>query len=383
MPFVLRQLPAVYVPGVALSVTLQSLPASSVSAYAVEDQPPAGWTVANPSHGGVFDVQNNKVKFGPFFDSQSRTLTYQVTPPAEETGSKSFNGVGSTDGTVTLVVGDTRITSAGAHPADLQPDYRVSISEVTAYGSSWRNGARWAAGPSTITMDYLTRAGALWRNGEKYTLDNTAKPPLCWVSTAATKAPAPGYAGMPGSSASTVVRRLPSVFIPGQPVTLQLTATPAVGVTAYAVEESIPAGWTVSNISDGGQFDALHGKVKWGAFLDPIQRTVTCTLTSPANISVRPSFVGAASFDGVSVATAGAQQMTTGTRLAGAVAVGAGQIQMSVNGRLGAVYEIQVSTDLRSWSTLTTATNADGRLNFQDAASTGATVRFYRVKLVE
>jgi len=41
---------------------------------------------------------NKKVKWGPFFDANIRTLTYNATPPADEKGGVTFSGTASFDG---------------------------------------------------------------------------------------------------------------------------------------------------------------------------------------------------------------------------------------------------------------------------------------------
>ncbi|MBI3415612.1 MAG: hypothetical protein HY043_09890 [Verrucomicrobia bacterium] len=106
VPFVKRRLPPGYVPGQALQVILQTGPNENTVTHAVEDEPPAGWIVSAISDGGVFDSAHGRVKFGPFFDSKPRALTYEVTPPAKETGAKKFNGNASSDGVQSAVVGD-------------------------------------------------------------------------------------------------------------------------------------------------------------------------------------------------------------------------------------------------------------------------------------
>lgn len=58
-PFVSRTLPYIYMPGLKFSVALTAIPDSNVSTYAIEDSPPAGWTVSNINEGGVFDSANN------------------------------------------------------------------------------------------------------------------------------------------------------------------------------------------------------------------------------------------------------------------------------------------------------------------------------------
>ena len=95
---VVRRLPGDYEPGMALVVALEAKPPSHTTSYAVQDQPPAGWTVSSISDGGRLDAVNGLVEFGPFLDSQPRTLTYVVVPPSSGTGIRHFTGSFSMNG---------------------------------------------------------------------------------------------------------------------------------------------------------------------------------------------------------------------------------------------------------------------------------------------
>jgi hypothetical protein len=79
-------------------------PDASTQVYAVEDSPPTGWTVDNINESGAWDSVNKKVKWGPFFDNQTRTLCYDATPPSGESGLKTFTGIYSADGADTPIV---------------------------------------------------------------------------------------------------------------------------------------------------------------------------------------------------------------------------------------------------------------------------------------
>ena len=82
---------------IPITVTVTARPDPAPSAYAVEDQTPAGWELLSISHGGALDAANRKVKWGPFLDSGERTLTYDVVP-AGSAGQFTFAGTGSFDG---------------------------------------------------------------------------------------------------------------------------------------------------------------------------------------------------------------------------------------------------------------------------------------------
>ena len=74
-------------------------------------------------------------------------------------------------------------------------------------------------------------------------------------------------AGLSGARASTVVSSLPPTAPPGLPFAVTEAVTPDPGVVIYAVEDTVPPGWTVQHVSDDGTFDPTSGKVQWGPFL--------------------------------------------------------------------------------------------------------------------
>jgi hypothetical protein len=83
-------------PGTPLTITLTVIPSESVEVYAVEERLPEGWTVHNVNATGSSDPRLARIRWGPFFDSTTRTFTYQATPPAVLVG--AFTGVASFDG---------------------------------------------------------------------------------------------------------------------------------------------------------------------------------------------------------------------------------------------------------------------------------------------
>ncbi|HSH15176.1 MAG TPA: Ig-like domain-containing protein, partial [Verrucomicrobiae bacterium] len=58
------------------------------------------------------------------------------------------------------------------------------------------------------------------------------------------------------------------------------------------------------------------------------------------------------------------------------------QVRMTIRGTPGHVYEVQVSTNLMSWSTVQTITNLAGIVPFTEQVPANATARFYRAMLV-
>ncbi len=59
------------------------------------------------------------------------------------------------------------------HPADLNADWRMVISEAIAYLAGWQQGSN--------PLSYAIRAAYLWQNGEAYHYISGEAPPMCWV----------------------------------------------------------------------------------------------------------------------------------------------------------------------------------------------------------
>ena len=185
-----RVLPGCYAAGYEVTVSIDVGPAPAVLAQAIEDTPPAGWTVGTISDGGAFNAQTSEVKWGPFFDATARVLTYVVTPPAGTTLAVTFAGVASFDGVVVPLGGTATLGRCEQHPADANSDFRLVIGEVTGYGAAWKKGDRWTVPPASIPIGHVTRAGYLWRMGETYRRD-VGDGPLCWMPLGAGPLPLP------------------------------------------------------------------------------------------------------------------------------------------------------------------------------------------------
>jgi hypothetical protein len=104
--------PTSYTPGSPVSVTVTIAPDPSVYAYALEETPPAGWTITGIDNDGVF--QNGIIKWGVFFDDVPRTLRYEATPSLGTAGTKSFSGLVSYDGASSAIGGSSSIPGEGA-----------------------------------------------------------------------------------------------------------------------------------------------------------------------------------------------------------------------------------------------------------------------------
>ncbi len=106
-----RDLSEFYEPGVQMGVSIEIVAPPGTGVVGIEDVPPSGWTaVNNISDGGTYEADNHKVKWPPFFDNFSRTVSYDITPPSYAMGVQCFTGYVSIDGGEQPTLGDDCIS---------------------------------------------------------------------------------------------------------------------------------------------------------------------------------------------------------------------------------------------------------------------------------
>ena len=104
----------------------------------------------------------------------------------------------------------------------------------------------------------------------------------------------------PMAAGQSAVRDLPTTYGGGvSSFAVSIAINPPQGVAAVGLEDLPPAGWPVSNISNGGALDVRSGKVKWGPFFGTIPSGVSYVLAVPGSASGPACFDGDVSFDGL------------------------------------------------------------------------------------
>lgn len=298
-----------YAPGQPEVLTIALTPISGTQKYSVEEIPPIGWAVSGISHGGIFDESTGRIKWGPFSDTQSRTLSYSALPPIDEGQVVQFEGVVMLGDSEEPIDGDSLQSAGFFHPADLNDDYHISVGELTAYGMAWKSSKYWGRAPYPIPINYVTNAGLLWKQGEIYHYDSALNPPYAsgkgvqqsFVYNALLADMSSTRDGVQRALGCTAVAKCSRLrYIRGVSMQMSILVTPMVGVSVYAVEDCIPVGWSVSSISDGGRFDRTTRSVKWGPFFDSKIRRLTYIIIPPVNASGMTTFAGVASVDGLS-----------------------------------------------------------------------------------
>ena len=132
----------------------------------------------------------------------------------------------------------------------------------------------------------------------------TPQPHMVWVPTAGTPV-MPLYSS---TGYGTAISSLSTSFVPSLPFTVTIAVTPASTSSVFAIEEHMPSGWVVSNVSDQGVFSSTTASVRWGLFVDGQACTVSYDVTPPTNAASYGVFSGVVSFDGVNVPITGTRK---------------------------------------------------------------------------
>jgi hypothetical protein len=292
-----RELPATFGAGERVRVAIDVTPNPRAETYVIEEDPPFNFHSFNINDGGTFD--GDMIKWGPFFDDTPRTLTYTVEIASWVENPVFFGGTIAVDGDREIICGDNSTAPGGTHPADMDGDFLLEAVELTAYGAAWRRGDEWPTTPNPIPADYVTNAGMLWRAGEAYVYDAGTAPP--WVPAGGAKT----RGGLVSSGVSSGAAGAAAVA---------LEARPDTGTLAWSVQESLPQGYAVSAISDGGAYEAASRQIVWGPFFDDQPRTLTYSLNRIEPQASASPLVGTASFDGLSVEVSGARALSVAER---------------------------------------------------------------------
>jgi hypothetical protein len=110
----------------------------------------------------------------------------------------------------------------------------------------------------------------------------------------------PGECGPELCAASRILSDPQLSYCPGVPKKIRIALTPPNSAQALGVEDSPPPGWIVTNnISNGGAYDPINKKVKWGPLFPPFPPELFYEVI-PTATSAIPSacFGGAISVDG-------------------------------------------------------------------------------------
>ncbi len=286
-------------------VTFSVTPGTNASCSAVVETLPPGLSAANISAGGHYLASNNAVLWGPFFGTNTQTLSYQAvgqpgTYPVQ--GLWSVDGVGGGE----LAASNLVVASASGGGIPTAPPQESMPTLSPAQSSNL---------PVTVAISssdpqaqiYFTTDGSLPTPGATpYTtpVSFNARTTLRAVAFRAGYVPSASAVGdyVPVLATNTVVAAHSisgnGSFLP----TVSLIATPQQPVKCYAVIEPIPMGLTPSGLSGGGIWDPVASVIRWGPYLDNQTRYFSYNISGSSG---NYPLAGQISFDGYSTGTTG------------------------------------------------------------------------------
>ena len=95
------------------SARIDVQPAVTTQVYAVQETIPVGFKAIRISHGGVFDARRNQIRWGPFMDHQSRSLSFELSGTNASAGYQELRGIASFDGVDRMIISKTAWTDQG------------------------------------------------------------------------------------------------------------------------------------------------------------------------------------------------------------------------------------------------------------------------------
>ncbi|MCX6925656.1 MAG: immunoglobulin domain-containing protein, partial [Verrucomicrobia bacterium] len=166
-----RTMPSVVNPAAQFDVSLTITPDATTVDQAVEEQLPSGWQAINITSGGSVDTYFNQVKWGPFSDATTRTLTYTAVPPAGINGAFTLSGLAAFDGNVVTISGQSNVALGPipmviAHPksqttvAGMDVSFTVTAAGAAPLSYQWRKDGLDLPGQRTnaLALTNVTRA---------------------------------------------------------------------------------------------------------------------------------------------------------------------------------------------------------------------------------
>jgi hypothetical protein len=132
------------------SVTITVSPEAGTNAYAVEELLPVGLTPSDMSYDGLWDQNNKKVKWGPFFDDNERILQYKVSGAS---GNYTITGVWSFDGNSINISGESLVQTVGAQSGFL--GLNLSAVNTTNLSNKFQNVTHTGVQPVDDLTNFL------------------------------------------------------------------------------------------------------------------------------------------------------------------------------------------------------------------------------------
>jgi len=315
---VTRMLPSIANAGDKITVRLD-VDVGTTNAYLIDEEVPTGWTITGTSGD---TSEDGHVKWNVTSGAVDTAYYYDVSIPLEVSGKYFLNGkyifenmseevaISGSDCIDVQSVGVSRMLPTVALPnstIEVELDVKVGLSD--SYLIDERVPIGWTIiNTSGDTSDeghvkWNVTSGAV---DTVYTYD-VVVPSGCTGTYSFAGEYILGGMGSPNNirgdesiniGTGIVTRGLPSSAIAGY--TIEVVLDVNVGsATYYTIDEQVPAGWSVTSASGGGDFTTEEGHVKWIVMSGVNDTTYTYNVAIPASTSGAFAFDGIYAFEGM------------------------------------------------------------------------------------
>ncbi|MDD3492258.1 MAG: Ig-like domain-containing protein [Candidatus Thermoplasmatota archaeon] len=299
--------PDTVAPGGTFQVQVVVEAGADITAPALDEDVPAGWTVTPVTTPAGWTFKASSLEWiyaGAMSTGQTATIVYDVTVPAgaaEMTysllGQVSAFGVGPF-----VVTGETDVTVSGAPPENDPPTVDITApvngatvsGTVTVQGTAADtdgtvqsvevriDGGSWMTATGTTSWTYSWDTTGVTDGGHTVSArsyDGTDYSALDSVTVTVDNVPAPteDIVGMRSIDPDTVA--------PGGTFQVQVVVEAGADITAPALDEDVPAGWTVTPVTTPAGWTFKASSLEWiyaGAMSTGQTATIVYDVTVPA-----------------------------------------------------------------------------------------------------
>ena len=332
---VTRRFPAEVVEGQIIEVVLQAEPLVSALAFGVRETFPPGVEYISSNPQASYSSTQRQLRWGLFFDGRSRPLTYRIRVPSART-LLGWQGWLDEDGVSVPSGGPNQLVVQRPNPGSVT---RILPAPVEAGGIATirlqirpRSGLQFQVIEETLPSGWslidLNQGGSAlssrqlrwgpWTDDLARDLTYRLRAPAqavpgIWSGQSTLGEDLVSTVGasqlevLPKSQGSVVRTFGSAQYTPGQTIQVRLSVKPPDSVGLYVVEESVPAGWTLSKIDADGRLSA--GQLVWGVLAGSAPREFSYTLNIPESTSGTARFSGLGRFDANPVVTTGSAEI--------------------------------------------------------------------------
>ena len=262
-------------------VTLSVYGASNVACLTVEETIPNQATVEDVSGNGVWVPELHSIRWGPYFNTVSVSMTYRLTGTP---GSYPVSGELWMDGQWRVALDETivPVLSVGSTNPPPPPAVVATPSFTPPSGASV---------PTNVTISCATTGAVVY-----YTLDGSLPTPasthytgtVSLASAAVVRARAftngwtPSVAGVAyyGPHATLAVAQV-NRSVDTNSLTIAFNVTPQANTACFTLEETLPWGLSASNVTAGGSHVVSNNSVRWGPYFGTNALTLSYQAVGP------------------------------------------------------------------------------------------------------